>query len=87
MGSICKKEPVDVLCKTVRGIQEAQVKGVKGNAAEYHITLQNLVSVPSAVALPQIFFRLMQIERGKMQVAGHSCVQSSLIGFYLVRHP
>ena len=84
MGSICKKEPVNVLCKTVRGVQEAQVKG---NAAEYHIALQNLVSVPSAVALPQIFFRIMQVKRGKMQVAGDSCVQSSLVGFYLVRHP
>jgi len=84
MGSIYKKESVNVLCKTVRGIQEAQVKG---DTAEYHIALQNLVSVPSAVALPQIFFRLMQVERGKMQVAGHSCVQPSLVGFYLVRHP
>ena len=84
MGSICKKESVNVLCKTVRGIQKAQVKG---NTAEYHIALQNLVSVPSAVALPQIFFRLTQVEGGKMHVAGHSCVQSSLIGFYLVRHP
>ena len=59
-NSPCKKEPVDVLCKTVRGIQEAQVKG---DTAEYHIALQDLVSVPSAVALPQIFFRLMQVER------------------------
>ena len=41
MGSICKKESVNVLCKTVRGIQKAQVKG---NTAEYHIALQNLVT-------------------------------------------
>ena len=58
-----------------------------GMTGGMNVALQNLVSVPSAVALPQIFFRLMQVERGKMQVAGHSCVQPSLVGFYLVRHP
>ena len=57
------------------------------NRALYSSSNSPLRWAPSAVALPQIFFRLMQVELGKMQVAGHSCVQSFLVGFYLVRHP
>ena len=56
MGHICKKEPVDVLCKTVRGIQEAQVKG---NAAGW--PSWNSVSNPDVSAKFQTMLTINQI--------------------------